>query len=166
MSDLHHYKPLKLIAEDVDHLLHFSSHLQDGLFPVTSMTFDPTRNSFSCLINRFCWEMNEHFDHHESYFRVHSGLTFHHVTNVFKRNFHQKHPIRVLNLLMLNAEKSEQSEQSDDQYSIRMLFSGDVEIDLQASAIHCMMRDFQHPWPTKSRPMHWHEHMEEHAQTG
>ncbi|MES2253379.1 MAG: DUF2948 family protein [Pseudomonadota bacterium] len=158
MSDLHLYKPLKLIAEDIDHLVHFSTYLQDGLFPITSMTFDPAKNSFSCLTNRFCWEMNEHFDHHENFFRVHSGLTFHHVTNVFKRNFHQKHPIRVLNLLMLSAEKSE------DKYSIRMLFSGDIEIDLQASAIQCMMSDFQHPWPTKSRPMHWHEHVEEHAQ--
>ena len=159
MSDLHHYTPLKLVADDIEHLLHFSTHLQDGLFPVTSMTFDPNENSFTCLINRFCWEMTEHFDHHDNYFRVHSGLTFRHVNSVYKRNFHQKHPIRVLNLLMLSAEKTEED------YSIRMLFSGDIEIDLKVAQIQCMMRDFQHPWPTKSRPMHWHEHVEEHAQT-
>lgn len=157
MSDLDHYKPLKLLAEDIEHLLHCSTHLQDGLMPVTSMTFEPENETFSCLINRFCWEMNEHFDHHERYFRVHCGLTFKNVKHVFKRNFHQKHPIRVLNLLMLTAQKEA------DMYSVRMLFSGDMEIDLHVTDIHCMLKDFQHPWPTEKRPIHWHEHMEEHT---
>lgn len=155
MSDLHHYTALKLIAEDTAHFLPFSTHLQDGLMPITSMTFDPDAGLFTCLVNRFCWEMCDHFDHHKSYFRVHSGLTIRHATHVYKRNFHQKHPERIVNLLTITAAQNENG------YSIRLLFSGDREIDIQVSKIECLLRDFHHPWPTATKPQHWHEHVDE-----
>ncbi len=155
MTDIHHYTALRLIAEDETHVLALASHVQDGLFPITSMTFDSNTNTFTCLINRFCWEMCDHFDHHQSYFRVHCGLTIRHATNVYKRNFHQKSAERVLNLLTISVIQNEGG------YSIRLLFSGDREIDIQVTQIKCVLNDFQHPWPTKTKPAHWHEHIEE-----
>ncbi len=179
MSDLEHYKALKLVADDGDHLVHFSTFLQDGLCPKTSMNFDPENHTFSLLVNRFCWEMTEHSHlHDEHYFRVHCGLKFFHVSNVYKRNFHQSSRNRVLNLLSIQIDEREEEKQTEGQIeerikgrikeqneaiSIRLLFSGDREIDIQVLAIESTLADFHHPWPTKKKPMHIHEHLEEYV---
>ncbi len=156
MTDIAHYKPLTLRAHDAEDLELFSTYLQDGIVPITSMSFDAKEGLFTCLVNRFCWELVQHFDLHESYYRVHSGLTFKNVTSVSRRNFDQNHHERTLNLLMISLIVK-----SEGDYSVRLLFSGDRELDIFVSSPTCIMHDFHHPWPTKKKPMHIHEHIEE-----
>jgi hypothetical protein len=132
------YNVLKLKAIDEEDLRICSTYLQDSICPVSSMEFED--NCFSILANRFCWEVTDQT------IRVHCGVLFHGVKSVQKRNFHQKGHERVLNLLMISYESSDQS--------IRLLFSGDREIRLECDSICLYLKDFDHPWPAKRKPMH------------
>jgi hypothetical protein len=156
--ELNHYHPLKIKVDDVYDLSLLSAYLQDALAPITSMHFDEQTHTFTCLLNRFCWELVDHYEHHQTYYRVHTGVTFKNVQSVCKRNFHQSHPERTLNLLTFSFSQDENG------LSIRLLFSGDREIDLSVSQTLCLVHDFHVPWPTSKKPVHIHEHIEELSQ--
>lgn len=155
MPNITHYTPVDLSSTHATDLLHASVLIQDALCSVTSITFDKDKNTFSILLNRFCWEMCDHFDHHDSFFRVHSSLIINNVQAVFKRNYHQSSEVRNLNLLTVSLIAS------DAEQSVRLLFSGDMEIDLKISKLDVSLKDFGHPWPTHNKPIHLHEHMDE-----
>lgn len=49
-------KPLRLSAQDSDDLKVISTLLQDAVFPITEMSWQPTKRRFALLLNRFRWE--------------------------------------------------------------------------------------------------------------
>lgn len=150
------FAPLRLLAKDKEEIHILSAQLQDGLLPLTSIHFDKDAKTFTCLVNRFCWEHLDTHPNEECYYRVHSGFSVSNVLNVHKRNFHQKHPERVLNLLMITVDEPKKGHQT-----IHLLFSGDKEIRLEVESILCQLGDVDHPWHTSKRPMHLHEHLDE-----
>ncbi len=150
------FTPLKLLAQDAEEIHILSVHLQDGLFPLTSMHFEKEDKTFSCLVNRFCWEHVDAHPNENRYYRVHTGLVFSNVFAVHQRNFDQKHEQRILNLLMMTVEEHKNSKKT-----IHLLFSGDKEIKLEVKSIQCHFGDIDHPWSTSKKPTHLHEHLEE-----
>lgn len=155
MTELN-FVPLRLLAKDKEEVHILSAQLQDSLLPLTSIHFDKDAKTFTCLVNRFCWEHLDAHPNEERYYRVHSGFSVSNVLNVHKRNFHQSHPERVLNLLMITVDDLQKG-----QLNIHLLFSGDKEIRLEVESVHCQLGDVDHPWHTNKRPMHLHEHLEE-----
>jgi len=150
------FAPLRLLAKDKEEVDILSAQLQDSLLPLTSVHFDKDAKTFTCLVNRFCWEHLDAHPEEERYYRVHSGFSVSNVLCVHKRNFHQSHPERVLNLLIITVDEPQKG-----QFNIHLLFSGDKEIRLEVESIHCQLGDVDHPWHTSKRPMHLHEHLEE-----
>ncbi|MBY0281808.1 MAG: DUF2948 family protein [Alphaproteobacteria bacterium] len=150
------FSPLRLLAKDKEEIHILSAQLQDGFLPLTSVHFDKDAKTFTCLINRFCWEYLDAHPNEERYYRVHSGFSVSNVLSVHKRNFDQKHPLRVLNLLMISVDEPKKGRQT-----IHLLFSGDKEIRLEVESIHCQLGDIDHPWHTSKKPIHIHEHLEE-----
>lgn len=151
------FKPLRLLARDEEDLQILVAHLQDSLMPLSAMIYDRPTQTFTVLANRHCWEHAPH--HHEGedlYHRVHSGLCFRGVQEVHRRGFEHHGPVRQLNFLttLLNPEKN----------AINLVFSAGHEIRLKLDTIHCHLGDLDYPWPTRKRPMHIHEHIEQYHQ--
>jgi hypothetical protein len=145
------FTPLRLLAKDPEDLMILSAHLQDALLPVVSMVYEPKGSTFSVLANRFCWE-HPPIDHEGAplYHRVHTGICFHNVDKVYHHGVKRKE--EILNLLMIK---------SDLPSSVHLIFSGDNQIRIDTKDFHCHMGDVQEPWPTRHRPVHIYERLEE-----
>lgn len=146
------FEPLRLLARDFEDLTIVSTHLQDALLPLTSMVYERKSATFTMLANRFCWE-HPAIDHEGEpmYHRVHSGLCFKNVEKIHHRGFHPKENTRTLNLLTLQANKSNM---------VHLICSGDKEIRIETKNLQCHLGDLHHPWPTRKKPTHLHEHIE------
>ncbi len=147
-------KPLKFLAQDHQDLQIVAAHLQDALLPITAMVHDTKTSTFCLLAKRFCWEHEEM--HHEGqplYHRVHSGICFMNVKSVHHRGFDLMSKKRVLNLMTMHSDGA----------TIHMVFSGENEIRIEVDKLHCHVGDLHHPWPTRKRPVHLFEHVEQHA---
>lgn len=151
--DTHKLKPLKLIAKDLEDLQILAAHLQDAILPFMSMQYDPETKTFRALANRFCWEHGEmEHEGEELYHRVHSGLEVHNVDKVLHKGFDFNQHDKDYNLLTIHGE---------NEGAIHLVFSGGSEIRLETDDVHLHLGDVQHPWPTRQRPKHIHEHLED-----
>jgi hypothetical protein len=147
------FVPLRLLARDEEDLTIVAAHLQDALLPLVSMVFEPKKATFTVLANRFCWEHPPH-DHEGKpiHHRIHSGICFRNVETVHYRGFDRKKGPEILNLITLKANKGE---------AVHMLCSGNHEIRIKTKDLHCHLGDIHHPWPTRKKPTHLYEHIEQ-----
>lgn len=146
-------KMIKMRALDTADLNHMAEQLRDGLCPIVAMVHE--KNSFTLLVNRFCWN---HEDKHEGkplHYRSHVGLLFRHVQNVQRKGFEQHSQDRILNLLHIDVKET-----SKDTW-VHLVFSKSYEIRLKVEKLEVYLSDLHDPWPTHSKPTHLHEHMEE-----
>lgn len=145
-------KQLKLIAKDLEDLQVVASHLQDAIIPLMSMSYDPQTKTFRAVANRFCWEHPE--QEHEGqplYHRVHSGLEIHHVARVQHKGLERDNEKRSYNLLTMY---------TDEGGALHLVFSGGSELKLDIEQVHLHLGDLEHPWPTRKKPIHIHDHIE------
>ena len=152
------HKPLKLLAKDLEDLQIFAAHLQDSLLPITSMKYSEKDKSFCMVANRFCWEHPavEHVGE-DLYHRVHSKIHFDHVKNVQQNGIDQHGDIRNLNLLTIEAKNPEDKKAG---HAI-LHFSEGGAIKIDYDKLHCKLADMHEPWPTRNKPKHIHEHLEQ-----
>jgi Protein of unknown function (DUF2948) len=154
--DTHELKPLKLIAKDLEDLQILAAHLQDSILPFMSMQYDPETKTFRALANRFCWEHGEmDAEGTPLYHRVHSGLEIHNVNRVLQKGFNRDN--QDYTLLTMHGEP---------EGAIHLVFSGGSEVRLETEDIHLRLGDVQHPWPTRKKPKHIHDHLKELEQEG
>lgn len=145
-------KRLKMIAQDLEDLQIMSAHLQDAIVHLSSMSYDSETKTFRLLANRFCWEHGEMTHEDEPlYHRVHSGLEVHHVKRVLHKGIDMKGEKRAHNLLAIH---------NDDPNAIHVVFSDGGELRLEVEDVKLHLGDVQHPWPTRKKPTHIHEHLE------
>jgi hypothetical protein len=147
------FVPLRLLAKDLEDLKILAAHLQDALLPLVSIAYEPKSATFSMLAHRFCRE-HPPLDHEEGplYHRVHSGLCFHNVDKVHHRGVNRKGDTRFLNFL---------SFQQPTPNTIHLICSGDNEIRIETKDLHCRLGDVSEPWPTRQKPTHLYEHIED-----
>ena len=145
-------KLIKMRAIDDNDLNHISEQLRDGLCPLIAMVYE--KNSFTLLVNRFCWNHQDSIANQPMYYRSHMGLLFLHVKNVQRKGFEQYSSERILNLLHINT-------QVDDSTWVHLVFSGNHEIRLEVEKLETYLSDLHDPWPTRSKPTHLHEHLSE-----
>jgi hypothetical protein len=140
---------LSLRAEDADDLAVLSACLQDALVLVADLAYDEDGKSFMLVANRFRWERGERAAHgaagHE---RILSGILFGGVAGVSYRGFRRGDGERLLVLLAIRAEQSEEGA------AIVLEFAGGAAVRLRAAHIDCRVRDLGEPWPTPWRPRH------------
>ncbi|WP_198027186.1 DUF2948 family protein [Candidatus Paracaedibacter symbiosus] len=146
-------KQLKLIAKDLEDLQILATHLQDSIVPLMSMVYDRETKTFRAVANRFCWEHGE-LEHEGEplYHRVHSGFEIHHVTRVQHKGLDRNNENRAYNLLTIHG---------DGEGTLHLVFSGGPEVRLEIDELHMHLGDLEHPWPTRIKPKHIHDHLDE-----
>jgi hypothetical protein len=135
--------PIKVHIESHHHTHEVSSHVQDSIIPISSLLHTPEDRSFRFLAQRFCWH---HYHRTNEPHRVHSGIHFHHVESVHKRNVPLHHPDKFLNLLTILAQKEGRE--------IRLIFSEHSEILLKLEKFSLKVKDIGDPFPTHTVPDH------------
>lgn len=146
------HKMIKMRALDADDLNHIAEQLRDGLCPIIAMVYE--HESFTLLVNRFCWNHEDKHEEKPLYYRSHVGLLFRHVKNVQRKGFEQHTSERILNLLHIHI-----TEKANNMW-IHLVFSKGHEIRLHVERLEAYLSDLHDPWPTRSKPMHLHEHIE------
>lgn len=135
---------LRLRASDADDLTVFASILQDAIVPVSDVAFVPDERRFAMVANRFLWELVTDDKKKAQYQRVNCGVVIERVGSVKSRGLDLGDRSRMLDLLTL---------QQDD-HGIRLVFSGDAEIQLVTNTVDARLEDIGEPWPTQWRPGH------------
>ncbi|MEP1964446.1 DUF2948 family protein [Tateyamaria sp.] len=141
--------PLNLGALDVEDLQVVSSLTQDGVFPITEMTYARNQRRFALLINRFRWEDEGQGRHAPE--RVQSVLAFDLVQNVATNGIDRSDKDMILSLLSVGFEPGE-----DGAGDILLTLAGDGAIRLSVEAIEATLKDVTRPYvaPSKSAPRH------------
>ena len=145
-------KMIKMRALDANDLNHMAEQLRDGLCPMVSMVHE--KESFTLLVNRFCWNHEDKHQGEALHYRSHVGLLFRYVKKVQRKGFEQHSEDRILNLLHIHVKE-------EDGTWIHLIFSKDHEIRLKVEKLEAYLSDLHDPWPTRSKPIHLHEHVEE-----
>lgn len=151
MSDL-----IRLKAEDVDDLNIISALLQDAVVFAGEIAFTPATRRFGLMAARFRWEEKPRTKRglfrkavaDEPFERVRCGLHFDTVRAVRRKGFGQDEPARVLELLAITAETTDQG------VTLTLSFADGASIALDAEVIDAHVSDVSEPWRTPAKPEH------------
>jgi hypothetical protein len=141
-------KNLKLIAYSDKDLSVISAHLQDSLVSPEDIANLKKNRIFLLQLNRFMWEDVEKGVFRKNK-RIRTILKFDNVINASSRNIRQKKNSRFLDFLTI-----ESSVLPDKTYEIRLIFSGDSIIKINAEVIEATLDDQGSPWESKTKPRH------------
>ena len=139
---------LKLIGKNKEDLKVISAYLQDSVVTVKDIVFLKKNRTFIMIVNRFMWEDIEKGVFRENK-RIRCALKFDEVIGVKSKNINQKNKNRSLECLAIKSNLN-----SDNNYEIKIYFSGDGIITLVLEAIEVIMQDLGRPWMVKSAPSH------------
>lgn len=143
---------LYLAAFDAEGVEVISTLLQDAVFPITEMKWDPKTRRLSLLLNRFRWEDKDAADRqNRPYERVQSLLVMGDVTAVASQGIDRANTETVLSVLSLIWEPGE-----DGTGRHVLVLAGDGGIAAQAECIDVMLRDVTKPYvaPSGKAPDH------------
>ncbi|WP_171101156.1 DUF2948 family protein [Ruegeria sp. HKCCD7255] len=144
--------PLNLGAQDSDDLQVISTLVQDAVFPVTEMTWRPSKRRFALLLNRFRWEDKDAAAQRNRPFeRVQSVLVFDDVLSVSSQGIDRRDKDMILSLLSVDFEAGE-----DGAGHILLTLAGDGAIRLRAEALDATLKDVTRPYraPSGHAPHH------------
>jgi len=139
---------LKLIGKNQEDLKIISAYTQDSVVAVKDMVFLQQSRIFIMLINRFMWEDVEKGMFRQSR-RIRSAIKFEEVLKVKSKEINQKNKNKRLECLMIKC-----NEISNNNYEIKIFFSGDGIITLISEAIEVVMNDLGKAWNVKHIPEH------------
>lgn len=134
---------IKLRAESPEDLTAMSAYLQDATVCIGDMAWLAKHRRFALVCNRFMWEADG-----QNPQRIRAGLHFENVLSSHARNVPARPKDHVLELLTVHATLQ------DGRATIRLIFSGDAEIHLEAEIIDAEMDDIGEPWETPNVPGH------------
>ena len=139
---------LKLLANDEKDLSVFSAYLQDAIIIAQDIKFLLKNKTFACIFNRFMWEDAEQGVFRDNR-RVRSALVFKNVLNVKSQNINIKKKSTILEFLAIKISKLK-----NDNYNLKLIFSGGGVISLEIEFIESTLEDFSKSWTTKHKPKH------------
>jgi hypothetical protein len=139
---------LKLLANDEKDLKIFSAYLQDAVIITQDIKFLLKNKTLACIFNRFMWEDAEKGVFRDNR-RVRSALIFKNVTKVKSKNINVKNKLRILEFLAIESRILK-----NDNYSLKLIFSGGGVISMEVEFIDSTLEDFSESWPTKYTPKH------------
>ena len=141
-------KNLKLIARTEEDLRIVSAHLQDSIVSVSDIASLKKSKIFLMQLNRFMWE-----DVEKGVFRrnkrIRTVLKFDNVLDVFSKNINQLNKDKFLDFLAI-----ETNIMPDNNYEMKIIFSGDSVIRVISEVIEVTLDDQGEAWDTKNKPKH------------
>ncbi len=145
-------RPLRLMALDQDDLKIVSTLVQDAVFPVTEMKWEPRRRRFALLLNRFRWEDADIAKARgRAVERVQSVLAVSDVEKVQSQGVDKGESELVLSLLSMSFEPGE-----DGTGRLILTLAGDGAIALDVETLDVVLQDVTRPYiaPSKHTPSH------------
>ena len=141
-------KNLKLIAKTDEDLRVISAHLQDSIVSLKDIANLKKNKIFLMQLNRFMWEDVEKGVFRKNK-RIRTILKFDNVIEVNSRNIGQDSKDKFLDFLAI-----ESNQMPDNNYEMKLIFSGDSIIRVVAEVIEVALDDQGEPWDTKNMPKH------------
>ena len=141
-------KNLKLIARTDEDLRIISAHLQDSIASTANMANLKKNKIFLMQLNRFMWEDVERGVFRKNK-RIRTILKFDNVIDVNSKNINQSNKDKFLDFLAI-----ESNLMRDNNYEMKLIFSGDAIIRVVAEVIEVTLDDQGEPWDTKNKPKH------------
>lgn len=140
-------RPLRLQAQDVDDLTILSALLQDAVFPITEMRWQPKKRRLGLLLNRFRWE--DAGNHAPE--RVQSLLVIDGVLAIASSGIDRAEADTILSLLSLSFEPT-----GDGAGHVLLTLAGDGAIRARVEALDLTLKDVTRPYsaPSRSTPRH------------
>ena len=145
-------RPLYLAATDAEGLVVLSALVQDAVFPVTEMRWEPRRRRFSLLLNRFRWEDAPRAEaRRRPYERVQALLVVQDVRAVRSQGIDRSDADTILSLLALAWEPGD-----DGAGRLVLTLAGDGALSLEAECLDVTLKDVTRPYaaPSGKRPRH------------
>lgn len=144
--------PLYLAALEPDDLPVIAALVQDAVFPITEMTWQPKQRRFAVLLNRFRWEDRDAADRAgRAYERVRALLVVGEVTRIATQGIDRQDRDMVLSLLDLTFEPG-----ADGTGRVLLTLAGDGAVALQVEALDVTLKDVTRPYvaPSHKAPGH------------
>ena len=141
-------KNLKLIARTNEDLRIISAHLQDSIVSTADIASLKKNKIFLMQLNRFMWEDVEKGVFRKNK-RIRTILKFDNIIEVNSKNINQKNKDKFLDFLAIEC-----SQMPDENYEMKLIFSGDSVIKVVAEVIEVALDDQGEPWDTKNKPKH------------
>ena len=139
---------LKLIGNNHEDLKVISAYIQDSIVAVRDMVFLEQNRIFIMIINRFMWENVEKGALRKNK-RIRCAIKFEEVLKVKSKEINQKSKNKNLECLAIKC-----NEISNNNYEIKIFFSGNSIITLTSEAIEVVMHDIGKAWNVKHIPKH------------
>lgn len=139
---------LKLLALDNDDLSVISAHMQDAVFRISDMSFQPRAGLFSLAANRFVWE--DSAGRRKAYERRRALLSFKRVSAVRSIGFDRANGDNVLSLLAVRFR----AEGEGPEGVLELVLSGGGMIALDVECIEAQLADTGGAWETSLKPDH------------
>ena len=141
-------KNLKLIARTDEDLRIISAHLQDSIASVTNIANLQKNKIFLMQLNRFMWEDVEKGVFRKNK-RIRTILKFDNVIKAVSKNINQSKKDKFLDFLTI-----ETNLMPDNNYEMKIVFSGDSVIKVISEVIEVTLDDQGEAWDTKNMPKH------------
>jgi hypothetical protein len=141
-------KNLKLIARTDEDLRIISAHLQDSIVNTTNIANLKKNKIFLMQLSRFMWEDVEKGVFRKNK-RIRTVLKFENVIEVNSKKISQKKKDKFLDFLAI-----ESSQMTNNNYELKLIFSGDSIIRVITEVIEVSLDDQGEPWDTKNKPKH------------
>ncbi len=141
-------KNLKLIARTVEDLRVVSAHLQDAIVNINDIANLEKNKILLLQLNRFMWEDVEKGVFRKNK-RIRTILKFENVMKVNSKNINQVNKDKFLDFLTI-----ETNLMTDNNYEMKILFSGDSIIKVISEVIEVTLDDQGEAWDTKNKPKH------------
>lgn len=144
--------PLYLAALEADDLTIIASLVQDAVFPITEMTFQPKHRLFALLLNRFRWEDRTAAERAgRPYERVRALLVVDQVLKVRTQGLDRRDPDLVLSLLDVAFEAG-----TEGAGRVLLTLAGDGAVALDVEALEVTLKDVTRPYraPSRKAPDH------------
>ena len=139
---------LKLLATSDKDLSVIAAHLQDSIVLPKDIANLKKNRIFLIQLNRFMWEDVEKGIFRKNK-RIRTVLKFDNVISVLSKNIIIKNNKNFLDFLTI-----ESSLMPDKSYEIKLIFSGDAIIKINAEVIDVTLDDQGSPWESKTAPKH------------
>ena len=141
-------KNLKLIARTEEDLRVVSAYLQDSIVNISDIASLKKNKIFLMQLNRFMWEDVEKGVFRKNK-RIRTVLKFENVLNVLSKNINQHKKDKFLDFLTIETIKT-----PDNNYQMKIIFSGDSVIRIVSEVIEVTLDDQGEAWDTKNKPKH------------
>ena len=141
-------KNLKLIARSSEDLRVISAHLQDSIVNPSDIANLKKNKILLMQLNRFMWEDVEKGVFRKNK-RIRTILKFENVVKVISKNVNQYKKDKFLDFLTIETNKM-----PDNNYEMKIVFSGDLIIKVFSEVIEVTLDDQGDAWDTKNMPKH------------